>query len=163
MNARTVFLIVALLLFISSIGVSAQEKYIPKENEELYGTWTNKQYSGSTCVEPQKMVVTADGYISYAKMFDSAPSEEGTMQIDSKWTDAEGNIWYRTFGTVKTGEWKRFKGQWLIKLSKSATVWESTWKYLYSTQEFDPAHYPKEIDRNPFYPVFYNIRYHAAK
>jgi hypothetical protein len=166
MNARTVFLILALLLFIGSTGVTAQEKYIPKENEELYGTWTNKQYTGSSCVESQKMVVTAHGYKFYKQMSDSVPSVEGTMQIDSKWTDAKGNIWYRTFGTVKTGEWKKFKGQWLVELSKSATVLECTWRFLYLTQEFDPANYPKEIDRNPSYGgswVFYNIRYRAAE
>ncbi len=84
------------------------------------------------------------------------------MQIDSKWTDAEGNLWYKTLARVKTGEWARFKGQWLIKLSKGATVWECTWKYLYTTQEFDPAHYPKEIRPDVFYPVFYNIRHRAA-
>lgn len=160
MNPGKMFLISSVLLFIISLGVIAQDKYIPKENEELYGTWTNEQYSGLVSSQPQKMVVTADGYKWYAMISDSVPYEEGTMQIDSKWTDEEGNIWYRTFVTVKTGTWKEWKSQMLVELSKSATVWECTWVLFSPAAEFDPAYYPKKINRSVW---SHNIRYRTAE
>jgi len=160
MNPRKVFLISSVLLFIISLGVIAQDKYIPKENEELYGTWTNEQYSDSISYQAQKMVVTADGYGWYHMISDSVTYEEGRYEIDSKWTDAEGNIWYRIFCTATTGNWKDYKGQWLIELSKSATVWECTWTFLSPSVEFDPAYWPKEINRSVW---SHNIRYRTAE
>jgi hypothetical protein len=37
-----------------------QDKYVPKANEKLYGTWTNEHNSGDT-LHPQKVIVTEDG------------------------------------------------------------------------------------------------------
>jgi hypothetical protein len=108
MKGRRLFLISSILLFIVLLGASAQEKYVPKADEELYGTWTNKEYSGSISYQPQKEVVTADRYGWYHLIPDSVPYEEGTYEIDRKWTDAEGNIWYRILCTAKTGAWKDY-------------------------------------------------------
>ena len=91
---------------------------------------------------------------------DSVTYEEGTMQIDSKWTDAEGNIWYRTLNTVKTGYWKGYTGQMLHKLSNSATVRECTWSFHSPSEEFDPVYWPNEIDRSVW---SHNIRYRTAE
>ena len=160
MNGRRLFLISSILLFIVLLGARAQEKYVPKADEELYGTWTNEEYSGLTSYQPQKEVDTADRYGWYHMISDSVPYEEGTYEVDRKWTDAEGNIWYRILCTAKTGTWKDYKGQWLIELSKSATVWECTWSLYSPSQEVNPENYPKEINRDVW---THNIRYRAAE
>jgi hypothetical protein len=90
---------VVLLAFIQAQSL-AQEKYVPTADEEIYGTWTNKDHF------PQKVVTGPDGYKAYNFMSDSAPIEEGTVTIDSKWTDQDGNVWYKTFGTVTYGTYK---------------------------------------------------------
>ncbi len=156
MNAKQVFLISSVLLCIISVGAIGQDKYTPKENEELYGTWINTQYPGLGSMRPQKIVVTADGYKRYLLVSDSAPSsqeQEGTLQIISKWTDDEGNIWYRSFLTVT------LRGATIAeldKLSNSATVWESVWAYAPTP---DPDNFPKKIDPKD---MTYNIRYRAG-
>lgn len=154
MNTKWMFLISSVLLCIIPLGAIGQYKYTPNENEELYGTWVNKEYSGSIYYQPQKEVVTADRYDWYHLIPDSVPYEGGTYQIDSKWMDAKGNIWYKILCTpdISEGGYAGLKGRWLIELSNSATVWEATWHLL-------PADWPKEIERNVW---SHNIRYRVA-
>ena len=74
-------------------------KYTPKPIEELYGTWTNNSYSGridGTTYLPQKVVIASSGYTVYRFIDDAGRWEVGSEQIDRRWTDSEGNIWYRT-------------------------------------------------------------------
>jgi len=161
MNGPRLSICVAVtLLSISMLRGWAQERYVPKADEELYGTWTNERYTGIASYQSQKCVVTADAYQCYAKLSDSLPQEEGTAQIDSKWTDAAGNIWYRAFGTIRTGWWMGYKFQMLIELTKSATVWESTWVLLSPGEGFDPARYPTEMNPRIW---SHNIRHRAAE
>ena len=127
-------------------------KYVPKENEELYGTWVNKgNYGGE--FSPQKEITTAAGVKKFDKISDSVPLEEYTKLIDSKWTDVEGNIWYKTYGTVTAGFYKGYNWQGIDRLSKGATVWESC---FVSVGQFDSAYYPTRIDRfGPNYRIEY--------
>jgi hypothetical protein len=135
----------ALVILLSTIplGVIAQDKYVPKANEELYGTWTNEQNNGDI-YHPQKVVVTSDGYTGYSRIFDSVPLFTWKSWIDSKWTDSEGNIWYRVFGKG-VGVWEGHRSQELYKLSKSATVMERAFNG-WQGDEFDPSKYPTKID-----------------
>lgn len=155
MSAKCVFLISSVLLYIFPLAAIGQDKYIPKENEELYGTWINKEYSGLVYYQAQKEIVTAERWGWYRKMSDSDPYEGGTYQIDSKWTDPKGNIWYRIICTPDISEagYLASKGLWLIELSDSATVWEATWHLL-------PADWPKEMER---YVWSHNIRYRETE
>ena len=52
---------------------------------------------------------------------------EATFQIDSKWTDSEGNIWYKVFGAV-TDSGQKF--QVLFKISRKGTQLEKQLKPL---------------------------------
>jgi hypothetical protein len=140
---------VVLLAFIQAQSL-AQEKYIPTADEEIYGTWTNKDHF------PQKVVTGPDGYKAYNFMSDSAPIEEGTVTIDSKWTDQDGNVWYKTFGTVTYGTYKGSTYQELHKLSKSGTVSETVDAF----GDFDPNKYPTRI--NPMAET-YRIYYRTEK
>ena len=99
MKGRTLLLCSALILVALLLldGYCFGQNYIAKSNEELYGTWTNEN------AQPQEMVKFPGGYKTYDKISDSNPYEEGTEQIAEKSTDSEGNVWYKTFGTVTFG------------------------------------------------------------
>lgn len=119
-------------------------KYRPKPNEELYGTWTNESYGimNSSTYLPQKEIIDPSGYTAYQAVFDHNPSQKGTEEIASKWTDSEGNIWYKTFGTASTGD-KVLTFQALQKLNKFGTVRECVIIWL---SAFNPNSYPAKID-----------------
>jgi hypothetical protein len=141
---------VLLLLFVFGSFCFGQN-YVPSPNEELYGTWTNEQNSGDI-YHPQKMVVTPDRYTLYYKISDSVPCMDNTWRIVSKWTDSEGNVWYKIFGGG-IGNWEGHNWLELDKLSKSGTVWE---RALSPVRDFDPRFYPREIDPNhPYYRILY--------
>ena len=134
-------LLAALVVLPALVSVAGfgQEKYNPKPNEEIYGTWINvDQFSYA-----QKSANAPGGYKEYWKVADPAPSSEGTEEIYSKWTDSEGNTWYKTFAIGTRGVTKGYSSQTLHKLSKSGTVLESVYA-LVST--FDPNDFPTRID-----------------
>jgi hypothetical protein len=158
-TGMTVFAALSVAVILIVAGGCAPGKYVAKQNEQLYGTWTNQQNVGGV-LSPQKAVVTVDGNKLYSKISDSVPSEENTFQIDSKWTDSEGNIWYKIFGTVTMGAYKGARWQELEKLSKSGTVWERALNALGASGEFNPQNYPPRIDPKYFE---YRILYRAEK
>jgi len=126
--------------------------YIPTQDEEIYGTWTNDRTYN--LIGFQKTIISADGWKNYPNISDRAPWEEGTSQIDSKWTDDEGNIWYKIFGVANGGHVKGAKFQNLTKLSKSATVLEVVARP--TVAEFDSTNYPARIDPgDPNYAIYY--------
>ncbi len=138
-----------------NIFYRVESKYVPKSDEELYGTWTNEQYYGEGDVwHPQRVVVTADGYVGYNKLSDLVPMFIWKLWIDSKWTDADGNIWYRVRGM---GAGKYDKSQELYKLSKSATVMERAFVYVFG--DYDASKYPTKIDPNE---LRYRVLYRAG-
>jgi hypothetical protein len=148
-KVRRLLLFVLLALLI--LGGCATAKYVPKPNEELYGNWTN-EYTGNND-NIQKQVYSASGWKDYHLLADTVPVDQGTFQIDSKWTDANGNIWYRSYCTQKTGPAAGFDSQMLSKLSKSATILE--WVYKQSSP-YAPVSYPTQIDtKSDTYHIFY--------
>ncbi|MGD0726410.1 MAG: hypothetical protein ABSB63_12710 [Spirochaetia bacterium] len=148
MKTRTMlFAALVILLALTLLGGCGAGKYVPKPNEEVYGTWINKSIS------PQKEVDTPDGWKQYGLISDPNPESEGTGQITSKWTDSEGNVWYKTLGTVTAGNYKGSKFQTLTKLSKSGTVKESV---SLTVEEFDSSGYPTKIDpKEMLYSLYY--------
>jgi hypothetical protein len=154
MKAGQVLLVSAAMVFLIPFATNAQEKYVPTANEELYGVWMcreNPDYN-----HPQKSVITADGYKSFLHTSDTASQEEGTMVIDGKWTDSDGNTWYKILGTVTTGQWKGYNFQALEKLTNSGTIKESVFQPIGLGTKFSPEYYPLAID--PSKPT-YEIRY----
>jgi hypothetical protein len=139
----------------------SEEKYVPKPDEELYGTWTNEENFGFV-PQPQKVVNTPPNICkAYNGISDSDPYEESRWDIDSKWTDSEGNVWYKIFRTVsniseKSG-WQGLNYQELHKFSKSATVWERVGVELqYEVEYSNPQYYPQKIDpKDPSYCILY--------
>ncbi len=143
------------ILFAGTIALltvaCAPKAYVPKANEEFYGTWINEKTINDGHI--QKKISNADGNLDFFNVSDTKALFEDRQEIDSKWTDSEGNIWYKIHGTVSAGLYVGTKWQELDKLSKSATIWE----YVYAiVPQFDPKLYPTRIDPSgPNYRVFY--------
>lgn len=158
MKTRWTFLmIVVSLLALLLLGGCGPAKYTPKANEELYGTWINKSYSGHYArddIHPQKEVIDSNGYHAFRFVGDVAEYFVGAETITSKWTDSEGNIWYKTYKGV--WDWEDGKKSevphFLYKLSKSATVRESVYA---SRDTYTPSAFPAKIDpKDPSYLVY---------
>ena len=145
----------AILLALLLLGGCAPGK--PKE--EIYGTWTNDTSTNTYVIisgHIQKVVNTPDGrWKEYSKISDSDFLQEGTRRIDSKWTDSEGNIWYKSVMVVTAGKLADpgTTAQELDRLSKSATVWESVFALV---GKVHPELYPTTIDpKNANYRIYY--------
>ena len=96
------------------------------------------------------------------------------MWIDSKWTDSEGNVWYKTFGENSSGIYSGDHWQELDKISKSG-VWErelttlepecaaTCWRQKQSNAAYplvyDPTYYPTKVDpKDTTYSFLHNYR-----
>lgn len=152
MKSRLLLLAVSTaLLALIQVGGWAQEKYVPKPNEEIYGTWVNEKSVNFNHI--QKAINTLDGWTEYFNVSDSVPLDKRKKEIDRKWTDSDGNIWYRIFGTAISGSYK-MKYKELDRLSKSGAVLESVFTEAYP--DFDSAEYPTKIDpKDTTYRIFY--------
>ena len=142
----SVILIFAVLVLLMSCA-TGKKAYVAKENEEIYGTWVNTEYGTMEAAFWQKIINRSDGTSElYEGMADIAHATSKYIIID-KWTDSEGNIWYkiiREFGEKAYGEKPYYE---LHKISNSGLIWE----YVFS---FD--NYPTEIDSNhPYYLIYY--------
>ncbi len=146
-------------LLIVQVRGWTQSRYMPKENEEIYGTWTNEEYPTDDIFHPQKVVMAADRYEAYLGISDPVPSEKSKVTIESKWTDSKGNLWYKTFATITAGIYKGNRWQAINKLSKSGTVWERQLNPIFM-EDFSPDKYPTAID--PKDAGSYRILYRAA-
>jgi hypothetical protein len=114
--------------------------YVPSRNEELYGTWVNPKYRGESEGSEQKFVTYNWGYSEgFLKVADKNPIERWTFIIVDKWTDTDGNIWYKVFnqeaGPLSGSTWFT-----LNKLSENGTVMQFIVDY---------GKFPTEIDMNP--------------
>jgi hypothetical protein len=129
------------------MGVATGDNgYTPKENEEYYGIWVNPEYNTRTIMA--KALIKPDGtFIMYMKMTNDSWDDKGEFKINDKWTDANGDIWYKvTFETLFMPFTTYYE---LTKISKSGTVMESV---------FTINNYPDKIDsEDP--RLYYRIRY----
>ena len=133
-----------------------------KPKEEIYGTWTNDTSTNTYVIMSghiQKVVINPDGkWKEYSNISDSDYLQEGTRTIDSKWTDSEGNIWYKIVMVVTDGKLADpgTTAQELDKLSKSATVWESVFALV---GKVHPELYPTSIDpKTSNYRIYYRAQ-----
>ena len=128
-----VSLILALIFSLLLIGCASQQ-YVPKEDEELYGTWVNTDYSGAY-FEEQKIVIYADKIEKHSLASIDIPPEKGKHTIIDKWTDSEGNILYKR---KAEGVYMWFE---LDKISRDGTTLEVVYSFVFDK-------YPTEIDPN---------------
>ena len=152
---KLLFVVLLSLLAVLLLGSCGPGKYTPKPNEEIYGTWINEK------MDMQKCVVTAEGWKQYHHTSDPGAFYEGTGQTVAKWSDSQGNIWYKGILSVtKGGTIEGYKFYTLDKLSKSATVWEEMFFVPMSDQEMKNPKYPTKIDPTDtsHYMVYYRAK-----
>ena len=142
---RVILIFAVLVLLISC--ATGKKAYVARENEEIYGTWVNTSYGTTKDFFPQKRIINPDGTLEeYGGMADIAHFP-GKYTIIDKWTDSEGNIWYKLITEYggKTYGAKPFYE--LHKISNSGLTWE----FVSSTEA-----YPTEIDPDhPMYFIYY--------
>jgi hypothetical protein len=104
-----------------------REFFVPSNNEEIFGTWINTRYSGEQ-TWAQKYVHYTWGYCEYYSKVDNkhpAVGWLGTSSLVDKWTDAEGNIWYKEFVRYQSNSVGTYYK--LIKISNNGTNLECMW------------------------------------
>jgi hypothetical protein len=128
----------------SALAGGYRMPYVATDKEELYGTWVNMDFAGIGR-RPQKMIIYPDGRIEY---FRSAAVERVSHKvrylITRKWSDPEGNIWYKSHWVHSAGV-ECFE---LIKISNSGKTYESA---------YDTHEYPTKIDpaEDDYYRIYY--------
>jgi len=150
--------VLACLLALVLLGGCGPGKYLEKPNEELYGTWTNENYSGvisEKAYTPQKTVAASGTYSDYRMLTDHGPGFVGKEEVTSKWKDSDGNIWYKINMSGSTGD-NTFKWQSLQKLSKAATVREFA---VIEVGAFSLTNYPTKVDPSDTnYRIYYRAK-----
>ena len=133
MHRLGIVILISLLLFVSF--AHSEEAYVPKNNEELYDIWINKEYDKNAVWA--KWVFNPNGtWASYRNSYEEESlSGEGPYKITDKWIGDKGDVWYKM-----TWENKNFgsSGYGLIHI----TNYRSTMEGAYSSWE-----YPIKIDK----------------
>ncbi len=125
---KTVLALVLSIALFTFLGCSQQK------TEELHGTWINMAYK--TGRPPQKVIYFSDGRLEIFKRASQNDADYNAVyKIEEKWTDKEGNIWYKFRVTKKS--WESDDSFTLVKISNSGKTQEVQFEY-----EF----YPKKID-----------------
>ena len=142
MKART---LVSILIFVITVLVivgscaTGKKAYIPQDSEELYGTWVNEEYDKKGI--NAKWVLKPDGTLEGYTTSDSKKiTETGEFIITDKWTDSEGNIWYKYMKkTLVIGAIKNLNTYYfLIKIHKELDIAEELWSSVDYPTEFNP-------------------------
>ena len=126
MKLHLALLLGAVLVALTGTIFAQDPLYIPGDNEELYGTWVNKEYL------PPKVTNYPGEWAAFRSVKSEETAETGKYKITDKWTDSEGNIWYKT--EVSHHVQKVYQ---LDKISNSG----KTWELVYSSSK-----YPMKID-----------------
>ena len=144
-----VVLAVAFLIFTGN--VFAEEKtYVPKDNEEIYGTWVNEEYdlAESSVSRHARWDIKSDGtWASYDKSDNTTPTWSGTYSIVKKWID-KGDVWYMI--TFENQTYNNIDCYALTCLSDSGSTMESAHS-LYTHRA--------KIDRELPFPDYAGIHY----
>jgi len=141
----SILILVFALLTISE-SYATDKKDFKKDYRFIAGTWINEEYNSHAHIG--KFVIRRDGsYDAYFKTTDTEIAEKCHYIIVDKWTDSQGNIWYKTnewFGVVVEGKPSQYS---LSRFSNSGKVWE----YIGL-----PGGFPTELDENNFhYHIYY--------
>ena len=142
MKTRT-YVSILILIFVVLIIVggcaTAKKAYVAKEDEELYGTWVNPEYDEESHVA--KKVIKHDGtWDEYAMSNSNRPLGTGEYTIIDKWTDSEGNIWYKIISTFfdEKSIQRSNTYYYLSKIDKTGNVYELLFSSTDYPTEFDP-------------------------
>jgi ABC-type antimicrobial peptide transport system permease subunit len=131
MKTRTfvsILILVLAVLIIAGSCVTGKKAYKAKDKEELYGTWVNPDYDEVWIMA--KWVLKPDGtFDAYSKSNSDRVFEMGTFSIVAKWSDSNGNIYYRYYKTnMDTRATKNlYKYYFLVKIHSTLDTAEELW------------------------------------
>jgi len=120
---RAAFLALAVTIVIFAVIGCAREP--------LHATWTNKDYEHSywTWRFTYKPDGSSEGW-STGRPLAQPANDEGRYRIEKKWSDSEGNAWYRIAGKgciAPYSDLKATKDYGLVKIHASGKVLEGEW------------------------------------
>ncbi len=137
MKTRQISLItfLTLIFIVSTMFIATGENgYTPKENEEYYGIWVNPEYNNRTL--KAKELYKSDGtFYLYGMTTKDSWDTKGEYKINDKWTDANGDIWYKVTWKAIFSTYTYYE---LTKISKSGTVKESVYTINNYPDKIDP-------------------------
>ena len=141
MKSFSSLIVILIIVAFSGTVLAGENVYKATDNEELFGKWVNMDYKDGN--HSQMIVFKLGETEAYSSANDNEPMWTEEHHISHKWTDAKGNIWYKSrWKTVAMGS-----GFTLFKISESG----KTLEYIYSQWE-----YPKELDINSEYYRVYH-------
>ena len=113
--------------------IAGEWGYLAKDQEELYGTWVNIKYVSGI---PQKIIYKPAGTFNCFKDVNAkVPCEGGRYLITGKWSDLEGNIFYKCNWV---GDWGEEAYQ-ITKISNSGKTLELVLGYDEPPRNIDAA------------------------
>jgi hypothetical protein len=125
---------------LSTVAVVALSMIACAPREPLHGTWANQDYQHGYWT--WRFIYGPDGV---SRGWDTGvPSDqpnngEGRYSIDKKWTDSEGNTWYRIAGKgciAPYSEAKATRDYGLVKIDVSGKMLEGEWSSVDFPSEF---------------------------
>jgi hypothetical protein len=128
-------LVFAVLLVVGSCSTS-KKAYVTKEDEKLFGIWTNPDYDETGILS--KIVVKSEGtWYEYSRSSNDIPAFKGEYTINEKWTDSEGNILYKTIVTLIGAE--HYRPYYILsKIDKTGNIYEDLWTTVHMPTDFNP-------------------------
>ncbi len=123
---------------VAGILACSPARYVPKANEEYYGTWVSETF------HPQKVVLFADGtFEEYLYPADDSPYYKGTFEIKSKRVEKDGTIWYKSL-MIPSNTF--YKGRKILELCRITQAGRSRESITEEVREYDAKLFPPEMD-----------------
>ena len=142
MKTRTcvvvLILVLAVMIVAGSCATEKQTVKVPKE--PFYGTWVNPDYD-DVYHKWSKHIKNHDGtFVMYVNITSTKPTTKGTIIITEKWSDHDGNFWYKTedyYGPYFEG--KKVSSYSLCRINESGTILEYVWSQVAYPARLDPT------------------------
>ena len=153
MKTRTfisILILVLAVLIIAGSCATGKKAYVVQEDEELFGTWINPDYDEK--MQAAKFVYKPDGKVlHYPTRSDTKERWEANFTITDKWTDPDGDIWYKWVETEGTGGGFSGSGEryFIAKISRSGKAIECS----FSGYDYPPEVNPDNLRYN--YRIYY--------
>ncbi len=106
--------------------------YVAKDTEEIYASWVNPEAKSGL---PQKLIFKPNCKVEYFPSANPKSPDTGRYLIVNKWTDSEGNIWYKKH---EVDGWHEYYS--LIKISNSGNTLETVRDRNDYPTKIDPKH-----------------------
>ncbi len=135
--------LILILAVFASIGSCATgaKSYKRDFRKDIVGTWVNSDYNQNDMITA-KVVVKPDNTMELYHSESTTWPSPCTIIIENRWTDSEGNIYYKAEVTHSIRTVYE-----LWKLNNSKTTWELMWRALDYFTEIDP--------NNTYYRIYY--------